>query len=107
MGDTDGYFDGAVASMDATNGTNGVSSGPKLLWKHPAPMYTPMFQFLVHVNQKYGLQLTSYDELHRWSTLNIGKFWGRVWDFVGVRAQKQGVTRVSHQVPERSANWGG
>jgi acetoacetyl-CoA synthetase len=86
MGDTNGH---ATDGAPSINAENGVSCPAKLLWKHPAPMSTPMFQFMVHVNQKYGLQLTSYDELHRWSTTHIGKFWGRVWTFVGIRAHTQ------------------
>lgn len=70
-------------------GVNGTSTASKMLWKHPAPMSTPMFKFMENVNQKYGLQLSSYEELHRWSVDNIGKFWGRVWGFVGVRAEEQ------------------
>ena len=82
------------------NGTNGTDlssghhKGAKLLWRHPSPRSTPMFAFLDSVNKKYGLQLSNYDDLHRWSVDHIDKFWGRVWHFVGVRAQLE-ASRVS------------
>ncbi|KAL1606232.1 hypothetical protein SLS60_003634 [Paraconiothyrium brasiliense] len=87
------------ANGDQANGTNGtnLSNGhhkaAKLLWRHPSPQSTPMFRFLHSVNQKYGLQLSSYEELHKWSVDHIDKFWGCVWQFVGVRA-KTGASRV-------------
>ena len=51
------------------------------------PLYTParpdltrVFDFLRKVNAKYGLQLTSYEELYKWSTTRIDDFWSSVWD---------------------------
>jgi acetoacetyl-CoA synthetase len=71
------------------NGSNGMHNGSKLLWRHPAPMTTPMFKFLEQVNLKYGLQIDSYEELHKWSVEHVGKFWGRAWTFVGIKAKTQ------------------
>lgn len=90
MNDTNGHVEnGANGTNGIANGINGAPRSAKMLWRHPAPMSTPMFRFLEHVNQKYGLQLTSYEELHKWSTDHIAKFWGRVWSFVGIRAENQ------------------
>jgi acetoacetyl-CoA synthetase len=88
------------ANHKQANGKNGTSlsnghhKGAKLLWQHPSPRSTSMFQFLDSVNQKYGLQLSSYAELHKWSIDHIDKFWGRVWHFVGVKATTK-ASRVS------------
>jgi acetoacetyl-CoA synthetase len=81
--------------MNGMNGTNGTSVGAKLLWKHSSPKSTPMYQFLQEVNSTYGLQLSTYSELHQWSIENIDQFWQRVWEFVGVRAQGK-AARVRH-----------
>lgn len=92
--------DGHMNGSNGNNGTigdeptNGISKSPKLLWQHPSPGSTPMSQFMHSVNQKYGLQLSSYEELHKWSIDHIDKFWGRVWQFVGVRAHSE-ASRVS------------
>jgi acetoacetyl-CoA synthetase len=85
---------------DQANGTNGAdlsigpSKGAKLLWKHAAPESTPMYQFMKSVNEEFGLQLDKYQDLHRWSIDHIDAFWGHVWKFVGVRAERQS-SRVS------------
>lgn len=48
-----------------------------------------MYKFLQEVNKAYGLDLTSYQELHKWSIENIDEFWQTAWNFVGVRHQGQ------------------
>ncbi|PSN66363.1 acetoacetate-CoA ligase [Corynespora cassiicola Philippines] len=96
MNGTNGH---AENGTNGTNGTNGASKGSKLLWTHPAPQSTPMFDFLHNVNQKYGLQLSNYEELHKWSVDNTAKFWGRVWSFVGVRANCQASKVIDKDAP--------
>ena len=76
-------------SQNGTNVTNGTSKNPKKLWEHPSPKSTAMYKFLQHVNEKYGLQLSNYEELHKWSTEEIGEFWGTCWDHLGIRAKSQ------------------
>lgn len=71
-----------------------MSKTPKLLWQHPSPQATAMYEFLEHVNGKYGLRLSNYEELHRWSIDQLAEFWGTLWTYVGVRAKRQ-ATRVS------------
>jgi hypothetical protein len=81
------YPENQLNTMDGTNGANGTSTGSKLLWKHPSPQSTPMYQFLELVNKTHGLQLCSYQELYQWSIENTTDFWQRAWDFVGIRHQ--------------------
>jgi hypothetical protein len=83
--------------MNGTNGTNGTSTGCKLLWKHPSPQDTPMYRFLHNVNKAHGLHMETYPELYQWSIDNIDHFWQRVWEFVGVRAQGT-ASRVSFKL---------
>ncbi|KAF2646072.1 acetoacetate-CoA ligase [Massarina eburnea CBS 473.64] len=83
-----------------TDGTNGAPKPtPKLLWRHPSPQSTPMFQFVEKVNKEYGLRISSYKELHQWSVEHIDQFWGRVWEFVGVRAKTQAAEVVDANAP--------
>lgn len=56
------------------------------LWKHPDPTSTPLWQFQGRVNEKYGLQLSDYPSLYKWSVENVADFWEQVWHFVGIRA---------------------
>jgi acetoacetyl-CoA synthetase len=84
---------------DQANGMNGADlsidpskAGSKMLWRHPSPQSTLMFQFVESVNREYGLRISNYKELHKWSVENIDQFWGKVWQFVGVRAECQAST---------------
>lgn len=89
-----------VASQSHQNGFNGSSNGHKngthippedsssLLWRHPDPESTKMWEFLLLVNKRHGLNLHTYSQLHQWSIDHIASFWGDVWDFVGIRASE-------------------
>jgi acetoacetyl-CoA synthetase len=88
------------AMADTSNGTipsNGTHTGAKLLWKHSNPESTPMHKYLQEVNRAYNLQLSTYQELHKWSIDNIDAFWQSVWKFVGVRAEGD-ASQVSHSI---------
>jgi acetoacetyl-CoA synthetase len=59
------------------------------LWRHAAPAHTPMWQFIQHVNQKYGLKIDGYPALYQWSVDSVSDFWEEVWAFVGIVASKE------------------
>lgn len=86
MNGANGHF---MDSYDGTNTTNGISKNTKLLWQHQSPKSTAMYKFLEHVNEKYHLQLSSFEDLHKWSIEEIGEFWGTCWDYLGVKAKSQ------------------
>jgi hypothetical protein len=67
----------------------------ELLWKHPDPTSTPMWDFLSRVNEKHGLQLKDYQGLYAWSVDNVGLFWEECWQFVGIQAELNGKVRRS------------
>lgn len=58
------------------------------LWRHPDPTSTPMWAFLLRVNQRYGLELADYPGLYKWSVENVAEFWEEVWHSVGITASK-------------------
>jgi acetoacetyl-CoA synthetase len=45
--------------------------------------------FIRAVNQRHGLNLATYPELHRWSIDHIPEFWAMVWDYAGVIASRR------------------
>jgi acetoacetyl-CoA synthetase len=47
-----------------------------------------MFQFMQHINQKYGTHLENYASLYEWSIQNIKEFWSEIWAFCGVISRK-------------------
>ena len=62
-----------------------------------APLWTPapeavraseMTRFMEEANRRYGLALSDYRQLHRWSVENLPAFWELVWDFCGVIGEK-------------------
>jgi acetoacetyl-CoA synthetase len=72
--------------------TNGQAKPSKpMLWTHPDPESTRMTEFMQRVNQKYHLDLQTYDDLFNWSIDQIGDFWSETWDFTGIVAEKRPV----------------
>ncbi len=45
--------------------------------------------FMRTVNEKHGLGLSTYPELHRWSIDHIPEFWAMVWDHAGMVATRK------------------
>ncbi len=41
-------------------------------------------RFIAFINEKHGLNVKSYSELHKWSTEKVSDFWSAVWDFTGI-----------------------
>ncbi|KAL1747449.1 hypothetical protein HDZ31DRAFT_80433 [Schizophyllum fasciatum] len=65
---------------------------------------SPTFRFMRTVNERFNLSLSSYRELHQWSTANIDKFWDAVWDQTNVRGVKGShVVDASARPPDNPA----
>ena len=47
-----------------------------------------MTDFTRYVNRRFGLNMETYRDLHRWSVEHIPDFWAAVWDYVGIRARR-------------------
>ena len=61
-------------------------------------------RFRHRVNDTFGLSLTDYDALYRWSVDEIELFWGALWEFVDIRCSSS----ASTVLPERKmpgADW--
>jgi acetoacetyl-CoA synthetase len=65
-----------------------LKQSKRMLWTHPDPDSTRIIEFMRGVNRKYGLKVKTYNELYQWSINNIAVFWGEVWDFTGITAEK-------------------
>ena len=62
----------------------------------PTPIYTPpkglrtqLDEFRDYVNKKYQLQLSTYDDLHKFSITRLNDFWMSIWDYAGVKASRR------------------
>ena len=51
----------------------------KILWMPPHSERTEMAKLTGFINDKYGTDIKSYEQLHRWSIENIPQFWEEVW----------------------------
>lgn len=46
-------------------------------------------RFIEQINAWYGLKISSYAELYRWSVENIPDFWAAMWDFAGIKSSQR------------------
>jgi acetoacetyl-CoA synthetase len=63
-----------------------------------------MTRFMRFAAQRSGRELTSYEELWRWSVAELEDFWAAVWEFCGVRAS-MGYERVLDERRMPGAKW--
>jgi acetoacetyl-CoA synthetase len=45
-------------------------------------------RFVGFVNKRYGLKISKYNDLYRWSIEKIPEFWAAMWDFAGLKASQ-------------------
>ena len=58
------------------------------LYSPQSPENSATFRFKTRVNSEFGLSLSTYHDLWKWSTAHIDKFWSLVWDDTGVIGDK-------------------
>ncbi|XP_033112150.1 acetoacetyl-CoA synthetase-like [Anneissia japonica] len=68
--------------------SNGSCRSHDVMWQPSSEDKTKMGQFRIRVNQRYGLNLTSYDDLYQWSVKNYCEFWKECWEFVDIKCSK-------------------
>ena len=62
-------------------------------------------QFKRQVNEYYGLNLNSYEDLHQWSIENSAEFWSLVWDFCSVVGDTKGERALLNAEQFPGARW--
>jgi acetoacetyl-CoA synthetase len=60
------------------------------VWEPSAELreHATVTRFARWAGERYDRQLSSYDELWRWSTDELEEFWAAVWEFCGVRSSR-------------------
>jgi len=61
--------------------------------------------FIASVNQKFGKQFKTYDDLYRWSVDRIPDFWAAVWEFVEIKASRTYDQVVDDATKMPGAQW--
>jgi len=64
-----------------------------------------MTRFMGFVNEKYGLEIDSYAQLHHWSVENIPDFWATMWEFGGIQASREYTEVVDDLSKFPGAKW--
>ena len=47
-----------------------------------------MYHFMITINKKYNLNLTNYEDLHKWSITSKSDFWNEIWDYFKILGSK-------------------
>ena len=67
--------------------------------------HSRMKTFMEEVNEKFGKDFQTYDELFQWSVENPVDFWGAFWHFSGIRYSKDFDTVVDDPKKMPGAKW--
>ncbi|RMX37718.1 hypothetical protein pdam_00006621, partial [Pocillopora damicornis] len=75
-------------SSDTSGDSNSMASvreeKPKCMWKPNADQSTNIGDFQSVVNQTFGLNLETYEELRKWSVNQHTDFWEMFWKFANI-----------------------
>ena len=78
------------------------------------PLWTPskerikhanITRFISFVNRRHSLQISSYNELYKWSIENIHDFWVAMWEFGEIKASRKYDTVVDDLTKFPGAKW--
>ena len=87
----------------ATLATQQMSSTDTPLWTPSSPEHSQTVIFRNHINSKYHLSLSTYEDLWKWSCTHRATFWSEVWDWEKVIGTKGAAPFVDETLPP-SAN---
>ena len=79
-------------------GADGSIQG-KLVWSPKDVAATSMDAFRRTVNQRFALDLETYDQLWRWSCDKLDDFWTTVWDETGVLSSQKAQRAIADDAP--------
>ncbi|XP_055957561.1 acetoacetyl-CoA synthetase isoform X1 [Patella vulgata] len=57
---------------------------PKMMWQPDRSKITQMDELRNQINKKFGVNLETYHQFHKWSCENYSQFWEEVWKFTDV-----------------------
>ena len=79
----------------------------KIMWQPTADQVrlTEMDKFRRLVNEKFNLQLNSYEDLHHWSVSSIKEFWAEMWNFGEIICSEQQTEVVDNLTMMPGAKW--
>tara|TARA_Y100000748_G_scaffold49467_2_gene38034 strand:+ start:1215 stop:3155 length:1941 start_codon:yes stop_codon:yes gene_type:complete len=77
----------------------------KILWKPKNLNKTNMMQFINLINSSYEENISTYEELHKWSINNTEYFWAQVWQYCEIIHSKKYSEVVDNVNKMPGAQW--
>jgi acetoacetyl-CoA synthetase len=62
-------------------------------------------RFMKFVRENCGVNVTDYAALYQWSIQNPATFWGLLWDFSEIKAERKGIVVLLHKDLMPGARW--
>ena len=78
-----------------------------ILWRPSAEQVAsaPIEHFRAFVNERVGVSIQNYTQLHAWSVDSSADFWSCMWDFNGIVCERKGDTVLSNGNAMPGARW--
>ncbi|MBT8179520.1 MAG: acetoacetate--CoA ligase [Eudoraea sp.] len=64
-----------------------------------------MAKFFRHINSKYNLNFTKYEELHQWSIMYLGDFWETIVDYFNISFDTPYKQAITPAIPFYNTKW--
>ena len=79
----------------------------KIMWQPSVEQIqgSQMFEFKEFINDRHGLNLENYHDLHDWSVNRIPEFWDSAWSFFNI-LHSQPYTQVVMMFPKCLEQYG-
>ncbi|MBT3698242.1 MAG: acetoacetate--CoA ligase [Methylococcales bacterium] len=79
----------------------------KVLWRPSTARQknANITHFMTWVRNRYGIDVSEYNQLYQWSIENSADFWDLFWQFANIRAHKKGNVTLSHADKMPGAQW--
>ncbi|KAI1501119.1 acetoacetyl-coenzyme A synthetase [Biscogniauxia marginata] len=61
-----------------------MAAVPRKLWEHPNPRTTQMWELMQRINNKYHINLKTFQELYQFSITKRSEFYAEVFDYVNL-----------------------
>ena len=75
------------------------------IWESTDFENSNLFRFLSFVNGKYGLKLTTYSDLHKWSVENLENFWSSAAFFFEIQFDSKPSKICDSKIPFYKTEW--
>ena len=66
---------------------------------------TNIYKLKQYINKKYSLDISNYNQLHRWSIQNIDLFWEVMWEKLDIVFSKKYTSVIENENSMLESNW--